>query len=48
MDWEDEAGVGRLRAAGSMRGAGTAEELLIDDGFIWFSCSELAPFWTPG
>jgi len=43
MDWEEAAVAVRLRATIGMRLAGTAEELLMDDCFIWFSCSELTP-----
>jgi hypothetical protein len=43
MDWEEAAVAGRLRATIGIRLAGTAEELLMDDCFIWFSCSELTP-----
>ncbi|AEQ09310.1 hypothetical protein BMNI_I1691 [Brucella melitensis NI] len=43
MDWEEAAAAGKQRTAIGIRLAGTVEELLMDDGFIWFSCSGLTP-----
>ncbi|MNN96906.1 hypothetical protein D3C81_2159660 [compost metagenome] len=45
MDWGEEAAAGgMLRATIGKRAAGTVEELLADDVFIWFSCSDCEAF----